>query len=304
MKSRIDGVPMKHSLYIDQLTLEFWAGKKVPPARVDIQGTYRARFLTHVLDVVDAFLVAFVSDLNPHDEAIKDIMWRDHFLVKLAWLRERLPLLQIDERALHRRLRWLRMMGILESLTRTVDGNKSLAYYRMSSLYWQVRARRHEEAAKAAKKVKAMVPRDHGNTESHGPGGPWQSEKAMVPGDPSHGPQGPSRHIQDMHSSSAPPPSPAGALAAPPAKAEKGRDSQGFDQLRKVCGMGPRREEIPREKRIEAKKKLLKQQAHLLGIDEGATISEGVSPPLAPDGGANTASTSPAPFFKSSARRE
>ncbi len=36
----------------------------------------------------------------------------------------------------------------------------------------------------------------------------------------------------------------------------------------------------------------------------GATISEGVSPPLAPDGGANTASTSPAPFFKSSARRE
>ncbi len=260
-----DGVPMKHSVYIDQLTLEFWAGKKVAPANVDIQGSYRTRFLSHKLDVVDAYIVAFIADLNPNDKAIQKIMWRGYFLIKLAWLRARLPLLEIDERALHRRLRWLRMMGILESLNRTVDGNKSLAYYRMSALYWRVRARRHEKAAKAAKSVKAMVHRDHGKAQNHGPQGPRKAEKAMVPGDPSHGPWGPSRHIQDMPYSTAAPPSPAGASSAPPARGPTDQVAKkAFSELRKICGLGPRPPDMPRDKRLSARKRLLDEQAQLL----------------------------------------
>lgn len=295
MKQAADGVPMKHTLYIDQLTLEFWAGRRVDPARLEIQGTDRERFLNHTMDTDDAFLVAFISDLNPHDEAIREIMWREHFLVKLSWLKDRLPLLQMSEYSLYRRLRWLRLMGILESITRTVDGNKSLAYYRMSSLYWQIRARRHEEAAKAAKQVKAMLHQEHGNGKAILPAEHGYEKSHTPQGDEPYS-TGTSKAIQDSQSSSpASPPSPAGALAAPPAEGlTQAVAEQAFTRIRQACGMGERASDVPRAERIRARKQLLAEQAQQLLANTGATESEGVSPPLAPDGGAS-GSTPPAP---------
>ena len=172
---------MKFSIYIDQLTTEYWIGKKPKRKQVDELVADKDRYLSHSFDLVDAAIVGLVQDLSPQNEAIRKLMFRGHYLITLNWLNEQLPLLQLGSKGFYRRLRWLRMMGILDVLHKTVSGNKTLAYYRLSKLYQKIRDTRHAEAEKAAKK--AMVPTDdgsikamdlgvHSKEKSHGPCGP------------------------------------------------------------------------------------------------------------------------------------
>ena len=145
---------MTFSLYIDQLTLQHWEGK---------------------IDLVDCAIVSFLLDLNPDNPKIREHMWRGHFLIKREWLLEELPMLGIGEQALYKRLRKLRELKIVSVLHKTVDGNKTLAYFKLSGLFWKIRTKRHKAASDAAKETyyddendgKAIVSRYHGSSKSH-----------------------------------------------------------------------------------------------------------------------------------------
>jgi len=201
---------LKHRILIDQLVLEFWCGKKIDPAKLEGDNgdaKDRERYLSHTFDAVDAIIVSFVADLNAQDESVRKLMYRGHFLLTLAYVAERLPLLRLEERGVYRRLRWLKMMGILSCIHKTVDGSKTLAYYKCSDLYYRIAEKRHEEAAKAAKTVKeAIAPVDHG------------SEKAIAPVDLSHSPVGLSS-LSNIGNITLPPP--ADGLKPSPAEAVK-----------------------------------------------------------------------------------
>jgi len=180
----VDKGNLKHRILVDQLVLDFWLGKKIDSKKhkADNGDTKeRARYLKHTFDVTDALLISFIEDLNPQDKDVRKIMYRGHFMLTLTYVKERLPLLQLKERGIYRRLRWLKMMGILSCVHKTVDGNKTLAYYKCSDLYFKIKAKRHAIAAKAATEAKeeAIAPVDHG------------SEEAIAPVDLSHSPQGP-----------------------------------------------------------------------------------------------------------------
>jgi hypothetical protein len=172
---------MKNSIYVDQFTLEYWVGRKLNPSSVQNTGKDRQRYLNRRFDAVDALIGALIQDLNPEDPAVKKWMYKGHFLVKLEYLRERIPILDLAKKSaadtLYRRLRWLRMMGILDCLNRTGDGKKTLAYYRLSRRYWQIRARRHEAATRAAK---AIIPSDDGSRKRHLPQGPGPSSTGSM----------------------------------------------------------------------------------------------------------------------------
>jgi len=146
---------MKHSIYIDQLVLEFWKGK---------------------IDVTDCLILSFIADLNPQDETLKKYMYKGHFLITRHWLLDELPMLQIGAQALYKRLKKLRELGIITVLHKTVTGNKQLAFYRMSKLYYKISRMRHIKATEAARGIKAVaepedekavIPGDHGQEESH-----------------------------------------------------------------------------------------------------------------------------------------
>ena len=149
---------MKLSIYVDQCTLEHWAGR---------------------IDCTDAILISFFQGLNADDPKIREKMWRGYFLAKRSWVLTQMPILGIADRALYRRLKKLRELGILDVLHRRVEGNKSLAYFRLSKTFRKIHDARHEAASDAAKnKTKAMVSEDHGSSESHGRlrPEPWSSE--------------------------------------------------------------------------------------------------------------------------------
>jgi len=142
---------MKFTIYIDQLTLEHWKGK---------------------IDAIDCLILGFIHDLNPGDPAIKKRMWRGHFLIKRDWLLEEMPMLGIEAKALYRRLKKLRELGILERIHRNIEGEgiRTNAYFRLSKRFWAIRAKRHEKADKAVKDVQFPVPsRDHGKENPRTP---------------------------------------------------------------------------------------------------------------------------------------
>lgn len=168
---------LKHCIHVDQLVLAFWIGKRLDPSKLETDNgdlKNRTRYLSHTFDAIDALLVSLIEDLNDQDEAVRRIMFRGHFLLTLNYVAERLPILQLGEGGIYRRLRWLKMMGILSCIHKTVDGSKILAYYKCSDLYWKIKAKRHQIAARALTK-EAVTPKDH---------------KAIGPVDMSHRPQG------------------------------------------------------------------------------------------------------------------
>jgi len=122
---------VKLSVYIDQCVLEFWKGK---------------------IDTCDAFLIGFLQDLNPDNPEIRKHMWRGHFLVTLPWLLEQLPLLQISKQAVSKRLIKLRELGILNCITKKIDGNKVITYYKLSDFFWKIHNHRHQKATEAVEK--------------------------------------------------------------------------------------------------------------------------------------------------------
>lgn len=163
---------MKHTIFIDQLTLEHWKEK---------------------IDTIDAVIISFIQSLDPKNPAIKSLMWRGYFLITRKFLLEQCPILgpvdppdpkkneekwprrTITRQALYRRLRKLRELGLLCVIHRTITGNKQLAYFKLSDAFWKVNNARHKAATDAAKKEtsassEAVVSRDHG-------------PKAVIPGD-------------------------------------------------------------------------------------------------------------------------
>ncbi len=137
---------MKFSIYLDQLTLGFWKDK---------------------IDFLDCGILAFIADLNPQDKEIKNCMWRGYFLITRKWLLDQLPMLQIGEQAIYKRLKKLRGLGILSCIHKTIDGNKTLAYFKMSDLYWKIRAKRNKRAGEAAENIKAIISEDNDDIKSH-----------------------------------------------------------------------------------------------------------------------------------------
>ena len=127
---------MKNSVYVDQLVLEAWKGK---------------------IDCADALLIAFIQDLNPQNPAIRDHMWRGHFLITLKWIQDQLPILQLSESTIFRRLQKLQRLGILDSIKKQVRGSQSLSYFKLSDAFWRVHKKRHAEATKAAQKAENDV---------------------------------------------------------------------------------------------------------------------------------------------------
>ena len=161
---------MKHTLYIDQLVVAHWFNKKLDPAKLNGEIKNRDRYLNHEFDLTDAAIVGFIYDLNPQNPTVRKYMYRGHFLITLKWLQEQMPLLKMGEQSLYRRLRWLRMMGILECLHKNATGNVSLTYYKLSEVFWKIHDKRHKAATEAAQKVRDTAdPTVDDNQKSHSP---------------------------------------------------------------------------------------------------------------------------------------
>ena len=127
---------MEHSLYIDQLTLEFWKGK---------------------IDAVDCLLISFIHDLDPKNPTLRKYMYKDHFMITLKRIQDQLPILTMSHQGISKHMIKLKELGILSGIQKTVDGNKKINFYRLSDLFWKVYRTRHEAATKAAQAVKAVL---------------------------------------------------------------------------------------------------------------------------------------------------
>lgn len=146
---------MKHSIYLDQLTLEYWKGK---------------------IDPTDCLIIAFIADLNPQNPKLKEHMYRGHFLITRKWLLDQLPMLQISAQSVYKRFRKLKDLGVLSCIHKNVDGNKTLAFFKMSGLYYKISRTRHQKASEEAQKIRAVadggegraiVSEDCANEQSH-----------------------------------------------------------------------------------------------------------------------------------------
>ena len=143
---------MKHSIYIDQLALQHWEGK---------------------IDFIDCGILGFIQDLDPKNPKIREAMWRGHFLITRKWLLEQAPMLSIGAEALKKRLPKLCKLGILSVRHRTTDGNKTLAYFKLSDLFYKIHTTRHNAATDAAKLATEQPKKSQGTeipqgTESQG----------------------------------------------------------------------------------------------------------------------------------------
>jgi hypothetical protein len=143
---------VKHSIYIDQLALQHWEGK---------------------IDFIDCGILGFIQDLDPKNPKIREAMWRGHFLITRKWLLEQAPMLSIGAEALKKRLPKLCKLGILSVRHRTTDGNKTLAYFKLSDLFYKIHTTRHNAATDAAKLATEQPKKSQGTeipqgTESQG----------------------------------------------------------------------------------------------------------------------------------------
>ena len=142
---------MKFSIYIDQLTLQHWQGQ---------------------IDAIDCLIIGFIDDLDPKDPIIKKHMWRGHFQINRSWLLDEMPMLGIEERALYRRLRKLRELGILDKKNRQIEGEgiRTNAYFKLSKDFWKIHAKRHKNINESIKDdTFPVVTNDYGteNPRSH-----------------------------------------------------------------------------------------------------------------------------------------
>ena len=141
---------MKFSIYIDQLTLQHWQGQ---------------------IDAIDCLIIGFIDDLDPKDPIIKKHMWRGHFQINRAWLLEEMPMLGIEAKALYKRLKKLRELGIIDKVNRQIEGEgiRTNAYFRLSKLFWKIHAKKHKEATEATKNTTfPVVSSDHGKDNPRG----------------------------------------------------------------------------------------------------------------------------------------
>ena len=129
---------MQYSLYVDQLVLEKWRGQ---------------------IDATDCLIIAFVRGLDANNPAIKRLMRDGFFLVTRRWLLGELPILQLSEQAVYKRLRKLKELGILESKRIRVESGNYLAYFKLSDAYYRVENKRHKD-------VDTIVSEDHGAKET------------------------------------------------------------------------------------------------------------------------------------------
>ena len=142
---------MKFSIYIDQLTLQHWQGQ---------------------IDAIDCLIIGFIDDLDPKDPIIKKHMWRGHFQINRAWLLEEMPMLGIEAKALYKRLKKLRELGIIDKVNRQIEGEgiRTNAYFKLSKLFYKIRAKNRKKATEATKNDTIPVPhRDHGKENPRTP---------------------------------------------------------------------------------------------------------------------------------------
>ena len=142
---------MKFTIYIDQLTLQHWKGK---------------------IDMIDCAIIGFINDLDPKDPVIKKHMWRGHFQINRSWLLEEMPMLGIEAKALYKRLRKLRELGIIDKLNRQIEGEgiRTNAYFKLSKLFYKIRDKNRKKATEATKDDTFPVPsRDHGKENPRTP---------------------------------------------------------------------------------------------------------------------------------------
>jgi hypothetical protein len=142
---------MKFSIYIDQLTLQHWQGQ---------------------IDAIDCLIIGFIDDLDPKDPIIKKHMWRGHFQINRAWLLEEMPMLGIEAKALYKRLKKLRELGIIDKVNRQIEGEgiRTNAYFKLSKLFYSIRAKNRKKATEATKNDTIPVPhRDHGKENPRTP---------------------------------------------------------------------------------------------------------------------------------------
>jgi hypothetical protein len=106
---------VEYSLYVDQLALKRWHGK---------------------IDATDAFLVAFISRLNPHNQRVSACMRDGLFSLNRSWVIGELPLLQLTEDNLGRRLHELERLGLVDLKLFPDAGGHRRLYGKLSRLWF------------------------------------------------------------------------------------------------------------------------------------------------------------------------
>jgi hypothetical protein len=84
---------MEYALTIDLLALKRWIGK---------------------VDAAGVLLASFIAKLNPHNPRVANLMHDGYFLLTRRWIIGELPVLQLSEDTLGRRLADMKKIGLLD----------------------------------------------------------------------------------------------------------------------------------------------------------------------------------------------
>lgn len=118
---------MLPTVHIRQDALQKWCGN--PPK----------------IDVTDALLIALIRSLNPDNPKVAEIMWNGCFRLSRAYVREMLPLINLADDWISRKLRHLQKVGLVDVYMRATGKGKQ-RYARLSRLYWQEEERANKRA--------------------------------------------------------------------------------------------------------------------------------------------------------------
>jgi hypothetical protein len=115
------------------------------------------------IDVTDAVLVALIRSMNATNPHVKELIWQGYFLLSRKYVREMLPLINLTDDWISRKLKHLQEVGLVDLRLRDT-GKGKLRYAKLSRLYWQEEERANRQA-NSHKDYSPMGVQPHGSTD-------------------------------------------------------------------------------------------------------------------------------------------
>ena len=90
------------------------------------------------IDPTDCEIVTLVLSLDPKDESVKALRFKNYCMMTTRYVMRMLPFLNIGEHQIDRRIRRLAQLGILDVLLRKIEGSvHQQRFVKPSQLYYQ-----------------------------------------------------------------------------------------------------------------------------------------------------------------------
>ncbi|MBA7563080.1 hypothetical protein ES708_04733 [subsurface metagenome] len=116
------------------------------------------------IDVTDALLIAFIRSLNPENKKVAELMWRGYFMLSRKFVKGSLPLINLTDDWISRKIKNLQKIGLVDLCLRDT-GKGKLRYVKLSKLYWQEERRVEREEVKNQEEYSPTGVQSDGSTD-------------------------------------------------------------------------------------------------------------------------------------------